>query len=81
MVLSPYNSYTVFREREREKVTLPYDVHIKWHLLETHLSLQICLFEGGRLLFNKALKALSFSLKRVLCLKVSHTCALETDVY
>lgn len=37
-----------FLEREREKVTLLYDVHIKWHLLKTHLSLQICFFEWKR---------------------------------
>ena len=50
-----------FLEREREKVTLLYDVHIKWHLLKTHLSLQICFFEwkgggGGGLIIQQGVK-------------------------
>lgn len=52
-----------FLEREREKVTLLYDVHIKWHLLKTHLSLQICFFEwkrwggGGGLIIQQGVKS------------------------
>ena len=51
-----------FLEREREKVTLLYDAHIKWHLLKTHLSLQICFFEwkrggGGGLIIQQGVKS------------------------
>lgn len=54
-----------FLEREREKVTLLYDAHIKWHLLKTHVSLQICFFEwkrGGGAYYSTRRKKRSHSL-------------------